>query len=72
MVQTVLRREFLTACDSCGQRCGPAVESPERALQLARDQGWQAVTSYCAVGLFTTWLCPACQTRREQDRRNPS
>ena len=69
MIQTVLRREYVMACDGCGQRSA-ALSTPAQAHQLAHSQGWKPITTYCAVGVLTNWLCPECQSCRE-GRRNP-
>jgi hypothetical protein len=64
MIHTVTRREFLVACDGCGQVGVPAATS-DRAGELARALGWRPVPAVCGLEFLTTWFCPRCQRQRE-------
>jgi hypothetical protein len=64
MIQTVLRREYMVACDGCGL-VGPAKATADQAHQRAHEDGWQPITALCGFAFLTTWLCPDCQQSRE-------
>ncbi len=64
MIQTILRREFQVACDGCGQAAPPQTTA-DQALEWAHAHEWQPITTLCGSAFLTTWLCPACQQRRE-------
>jgi hypothetical protein len=64
MIQTITRREYAVACDGCGTT-GPAADTAQEARCQVAGLGWKSVTPILRFDFLTTWLCPACLSRRE-------